>query len=895
MPDFIPVTTTGGYGTVVLGASGLPPDLTLTDNGDGTGEITGTLRVGVTGASKTHTTSGAFSTPDTAVNSVTGDIDIRADVFDADYGATRMFLDKGPAADRSYNFGVFSGTIFAEFQVGGSFVFAQSSAHGLTNSTRYQLRVTRVAASGLYTFYTRDASLDLPLRDNSSWVELSSASDTAGSLVDNALALWVGARHGGVSDHTDRVYEALVLDGIEGSVAAHFDPAQDYSGPYSPTDATAFTDSVVGATWTPDAGEELIKEGEVTTVTGASVNSPHTVTITATDDLGRTSRRVFEFTVNTLTVDAIADTSVEEDGAQPTFAPALSVDNLGVQVVSYGESTPLAGLTFNSRTATGQSGFYLPMKYLGGDVLAIGAESNDTVKTYDVSNPASVTQLGSIGGQKYPEDLDYWSKAGVDYLLVANAGLDDATLIDVTNRSSLTSVSTFSNQNSGACFISDTYLATYRQNADSFEVWDWSTPATPTQVGTLSYSASDGNLQRINANYVAIGGAIVDVSTPSAPTLAASGLAVDFVTVVRADLVLLGNTLYDVTTPSSPVTKGTITGTSGHCRLDDNHVITHDESSKTVRFWDVSNPDTPVEIANEVISAGVRTEWVESDGNRVWVMDDAGGLNLLDTTLAGVVETQPTFAPALSINDLTAISVFGEGETAQPQFLPPPAEDAFSAVAHTVYDMAEETTPDGNPISTLTDQTGNGRDATQATSANQPTAQTVSGMKVARFDGTNDDMDSPTFTSVNGNNTTFICLQKFDSGVSTSVPWATAGAGNNPYGGYASNGAWRTYNGNSSVGGASVDTAFHVVVTIFRNGNTQTYIDGGAADLTLTGTVTSFDRLVLGSEDGFGFHNGDIAYLGFYDGDLKADDSTLLNDVCQALADRAGITWTNIT
>ena len=41
VPDAVPVTTTGGVGTVTLSATGLPDSLTLTDNGDGTGEIVG--------------------------------------------------------------------------------------------------------------------------------------------------------------------------------------------------------------------------------------------------------------------------------------------------------------------------------------------------------------------------------------------------------------------------------------------------------------------------------------------------------------------------------------------------------------------------------------------------------------------------------------------------------------------------------------------------------------------------------------------------------------------------------------------------------------------------------------------------------------------------------------
>ncbi|MDX1449138.1 MAG: hypothetical protein R3246_08765 [Acidimicrobiia bacterium] len=222
----------------------------------------------------------------------------------------------------------------------------------------------------------------------------------------------------------------------------------------------------------------------------------------------------------------------------------------------------------------------------------------------------------------------------------------------------------------------------------------------------------------------------------------------------------------------------------------------------------------------------------------------------------------------------------------------------FAAVAHTVYDLGEESFADNDPIATLTDQTGNTNDATQGTASNRPLKQTQDGIAVARFDGTNDRLDSSTFTALT-DPITVITLQRFNvatTAAGTPVGLSNAGGLSLIHAYVTGSSQWSIWNGLAVGQGSTIDTNWHVAVTTFVDSPSTLYVDGNQ-DLTRTGNPTNTDQIVLGDRTPSTAvpFEGDIAYFGLYDGNLRVDDLTLLNDLGQALADRVGISWTDIT
>ena len=218
----------------------------------------------------------------------------------------------------------------------------------------------------------------------------------------------------------------------------------------------------------------------------------------------------------------------------------------------------------------------------------------------------------------------------------------------------------------------------------------------------------------------------------------------------------------------------------------------------------------------------------------------------------------------------------------------------FAAVGHTVFDLTAEGFADTTAIGTLTDQTGNSRNATQATASKKPTAQTVSGMKVARFDGTNDHLVTASWTAISQPNTAIV-LAKYDNAMASNdfiFDGITATDRHLIF----STGSFKFFAGNILTGPTD-DSNWHVFVAKFDTTTSALYLDGGAAAVSGHAGSQALTGLVVGG--GYDFSNawwdGDINYIGLYDGDLVTDDLTLLNSTCQALADRAGITWADIT
>lgn len=219
----------------------------------------------------------------------------------------------------------------------------------------------------------------------------------------------------------------------------------------------------------------------------------------------------------------------------------------------------------------------------------------------------------------------------------------------------------------------------------------------------------------------------------------------------------------------------------------------------------------------------------------------------------------------------------------------------FNAVAHTTFDLAAEGFSDTSAIATLTDQTGNGHDATQATGAEQPTAQTVSGVKVARFDGSDDVLLTGTFTQIQNPNTIIMLVKSDDADTSERFLCDGASFGSARHA-IKTTGTWQFQAQNAVSSGVTDDSDWHVFVAVFRGtADSRLHLDGQEIAMGDEG-IASLTRLAVGSNTaGTRVFDGDIAFVGLYDGDLEVDDLDLLNAVGAELAQRVSGGWTDIT
>jgi hypothetical protein len=185
------------------------------------------------------------STPDTAANSVTGDIDVRVRINATNYtpAATQALFGKyNPTGNqRSWLLEITAtGTLTLATSPNGTTVrsHVSSVATGLVNGTVKWLRVTRTAADGVVKFWMSD--------DNITYVQL--GANVAGfveGIFDSTAPLEVGTYGIGGSDpFVGRTHYAELRNGVGGAVVASFNPADALEA------ATSWVSSQTGETWT---------------------------------------------------------------------------------------------------------------------------------------------------------------------------------------------------------------------------------------------------------------------------------------------------------------------------------------------------------------------------------------------------------------------------------------------------------------------------------------------------------------------------------------------------------------------------------------------------------------------------------------------------------------------
>lgn len=193
------------------------------------------------------------STPDTAANSVTGDIElIVKHSFDSMVPATpyRFYSkDTGGAGGRSWALQLLtSGTLNFYGSTDGTALWAAGATSTVALSTVVAARVPvwikfqRIASTGLSRFYT---SLDYdPIAGTGTWTQLGAdVNTTTGNIFNSPTALVVGSMTGGSFPTAGRVYYAEIRDGIAGLSGSIFDASR------GTRDSLAFV-AATGETWT---------------------------------------------------------------------------------------------------------------------------------------------------------------------------------------------------------------------------------------------------------------------------------------------------------------------------------------------------------------------------------------------------------------------------------------------------------------------------------------------------------------------------------------------------------------------------------------------------------------------------------------------------------------------
>lgn len=236
-----------------------------------------------------------LSVPDSAANSVTGDLDLRIKVAMDDWtpSAAQTVVAKWAAgAQHSFEFYVDTAgkPTLGWSTTGSDFLSAVSTAatgftDGSTNWLRVTLDVDNGSSQRVINFYTS--------ADGVTWTPLGSTVTTAGvtSIFDSTATVNLGAETVSTGQMAGLVYEAQVRNGIGGPVVASFNAANTVpTGMRTP--ATAGDWTINGAAWSWEAPSTAPSAGALRLpgVAGNYVSTPDAADISITGDIDLRAR-----------------------------------------------------------------------------------------------------------------------------------------------------------------------------------------------------------------------------------------------------------------------------------------------------------------------------------------------------------------------------------------------------------------------------------------------------------------------------------------------------------------------------------------------------------------------------------------------------------------------------
>lgn len=158
---------------------------------------------------------GSCSVPDASNLDITGDIDCRFRV-ETNSATNGRVITKGYASVYCFGF-TFEG-LWTEFNSGGTF-YPAGQSHGMPVGSRGWFRITRVASTGVVSYYKANDSTTVP----TSWTFLGSVVSTIGNLATNASVLNIAGGPGGAEAIDANLYHVQLRDGIDGTVVFEAD------------------------------------------------------------------------------------------------------------------------------------------------------------------------------------------------------------------------------------------------------------------------------------------------------------------------------------------------------------------------------------------------------------------------------------------------------------------------------------------------------------------------------------------------------------------------------------------------------------------------------------------------------------------------------------------------
>lgn len=178
------------------------------------------------------------STPDSLLLDISGDIDVRVEAALDDWtpaGSNRSLLGKynSTGNQRGYLFQVLATSGLLRWIASADGIantvdvvstVAPTVSDGETLWVRVAFDVDNGASGNTVTFYTSP--------DGITWTQLGDPVITAGatSIFDSSADLEIGTHGGGTSSVEGRIFRAQILDGIDGPIAADFNPENHVSG-----------------------------------------------------------------------------------------------------------------------------------------------------------------------------------------------------------------------------------------------------------------------------------------------------------------------------------------------------------------------------------------------------------------------------------------------------------------------------------------------------------------------------------------------------------------------------------------------------------------------------------------------------------------------------------------
>lgn len=266
-----------------------------------------------------------YATPDSILNRITGDIDIRwgGKIDSVAPSVTYTFVSKW-LAPLSYLFRLTTlGNLIVNISSDGttslpSYVSTVTiGSVGITANSLVYLRFTRSATTGTCNFYYSN--------DGITWTSLGSpVAGTAGNIFAGSSLLCIGYS-GGVTIFAGRTYRAQIYNGINGTLAVDFNPAS-YSS---------------GSTWTSATGEVWTINNAASTNLPAQVVTRPSLLFNGTAHYLKTAA----FTLN-------QPTTIYLVGKQITWtASDVLVDGLTANTGAFVQTTATPQLNINAGTS----------------------------------------------------------------------------------------------------------------------------------------------------------------------------------------------------------------------------------------------------------------------------------------------------------------------------------------------------------------------------------------------------------------------------------------------------------------------------------------------------------------------------------------------------------------